>query len=554
MAKQLFQLLFLLSLSSLSRSSTPAFFQPDRALNLTKLGDLQRSIPKVYMSHYYGDVGFTQAGFHGNSGAAINAIMLNRTWSWRRLVPVANMSHADWTHIKQTTSSLVDAGAWEAVSELHARGWLRAALFWQLTEVFIARLMQNDHGWLVRSPDEASLVMLNGNSKGAQDYLAWERAKGLPLHAKRHFGVNPYARPSSFESQSEYRVDSVNRSSIKCGRIKHGDVAVPMLTPLMPSGVARLSDFDKLYTKERAWLLSFVGSAYRPGEPGAYLSYERYPVVSKLMRLALAYEQQGVLAFESEALRTCTAKLPGVAGLRAKESLFIAPTTALAEGDHDAMLSRFRTNNLTIARVRYTKTSGSLGNNTYSETPLMAAVYMLHASSIFSLQLPGDGPYRTSQINAMTMGAIPVIVDWQANALASWFEGLFYKSQDRLEDIFIILDWRAAHERPEYILHRLCEEVASGNYLKRQRRLRRLVDFLVYRTDSNHEDAFSTAVKLVQQQHMRLQANESLVYHPKVQEWPHEERLRDSLTQANAWTSGVRSYGSLRRQYSALPI
>jgi hypothetical protein len=86
----------------------------------------------------------------------------------------------------------------------------------------------------------------------------------------------------------------------------------------------------------------------------------------------------------------------------------------------------------------------------------------------------------------MLMGAIPVILDWQAEALASWFSGVLFRTQvllillltrfavaqravtcqcafqDRFEDIFIVLDWKAAHEYPEYILHRLCTEVVSG--------------------------------------------------------------------------------------------
>jgi hypothetical protein len=62
----------------------------------------------------------------------------------------------------------------------------------------------------------------------------------------------------------------------------------------------------------------------------------------------------------------------------------------------------------------------------------------------------------------MQFGAIPVIVDWQANALASLFNGLLFESMDRFEDVFVILDWRSAHEHPEYILERLTDIVVSG--------------------------------------------------------------------------------------------
>ena len=62
----------------------------------------------------------------------------------------------------------------------------------------------------------------------------------------------------------------------------------------------------------------------------------------------------------------------------------------------------------------------------------------------------------------MQMGAIPVIVDWQANALASLFNGVLFETQDRFEDIFVILDWKSAHEHPEYVLERLAGIVASG--------------------------------------------------------------------------------------------
>ena len=75
-----------------------------------------------------------------------------------------------------------------------------------------------------------------------------------------------------------------------------------------------------------------------------------------------------------------------------------------------------------------------------------------------------------------------MLVDWQAEAVASIFNGILFQTQvwqardkvvvivsqirvfvqDRFEDIFVILDRKAAHLDPEYILKRLAGIVARG--------------------------------------------------------------------------------------------
>eukprot|EP00045_Choanoeca_perplexa_P011265 m.118614 g.118614 ORF g.118614 m.118614 type:complete len:144 (-) comp15569_c0_seq9:77-508(-) len=143
------------------------------------------------------------------------------------------------------------------------------------------------------------------------------------------------------------------------------------------------------------------------------------------------------------------------------------------------------------------------------------------------------------------MGAIPVIVDWQADGLASMFNGVLFETQDRFEDIFVVLDWRSAHEHPEYILERLTSIVVSGEYLKRQRRIRRMVDYLAYRLDSKHEDAISLFVQLLQENNEQM--------HNKVKEWPHDAKLSSDITENAKWTV-TKPYPRLRQEYSTWNI
>eukprot|EP00730_Choanoeca_flexa_P001012 TRINITY_DN10439_c0_g1_i3.p1 TRINITY_DN10439_c0_g1~~TRINITY_DN10439_c0_g1_i3.p1 ORF type:complete len:366 (+),score=58.10 TRINITY_DN10439_c0_g1_i3:899-1996(+) len=354
------------------------------------------------------------------------------------------------------------------------------------------------------------------------------------------------------ERMSEYRVSSrdINRTLLCIGRAKPNDIVLPMPIPLMPTGRERFADISDLFLGSRSWLLSFVGSAYRPGEPAAHLTIERYPVVKRLLRLAVAYEQSGVQALQSTALAQCVSQLHDVQGLRAKDGLFVAPMTRMPTSVANSTTSRWRTKDTQVFRSRWSKNQGSLGNVSFSSGHTIAAVNMLHGSSIFSLQLPGDGPYRTSQVSAMTMGAVPVIVDWQANALASWFRRVLFESQDRFEDIFVILDWRLAHEQPEYILHRLCTEVVSGRYRRRQQALRRTVDYLVHRADAIHEDAFSLPLQQAQYQHnMRQQKRQQMATFSKVQEWPHQAPMPPDITQTAGWNVEA-SQAKLRRSYA----
>eukprot|EP00045_Choanoeca_perplexa_P011264 m.118593 g.118593 ORF g.118593 m.118593 type:complete len:194 (-) comp15569_c0_seq6:546-1127(-) len=166
----------------------------------------------------------------------------------------------------------------------------------------------------------------------------------------------------------------------------------------MPHGDSKLSDISQLYTKPRSWLLSFVGSTHRPSEPSMPLSFERYPILKRLMEAELRYEKEGVAAFTSERLQDNIQGLHKVAGLRSREALFVAPmsTFPASTGINDAM--RYTTNTTKLERVKYTRERGSSNHREW--TPLLHdSTLLLHASSIFSLQLPGDGPHRFDSLH-----------------------------------------------------------------------------------------------------------------------------------------------------------
>lgn len=256
-------------------------------------------------------------------GSKPNTIMVAKNWSFERLVPAFEESSLD--RAIDDVGSLADEAAITAVHHLVALGWLRQVREWQLTEIFAARTVLNDHGWCSTDPSLATLVMLNGNTTATCRYLEWERQQSNPQ--AKLFGVVPYGRSLTQALLSEYRLNVDHRSLVRYGRQKHGDVTVPYLTQLMPHGSRTLSSLSIVYDKPRAWLLSFVGSAYRPSEPAMTLSYERYPVLLGLMRLEVKYEREGVAAFKSARLRANVAKLSQVKGLLSRKGLFIAPMT-----------------------------------------------------------------------------------------------------------------------------------------------------------------------------------------------------------------------------------
>ena len=277
--------------------------------------------------------------------------MLPKDWSFENLAPPINASTLDASLAE--VGHLADHEAVQALRLLLQRGWLRQVVEWRLTEVIVARLLLNDHGWLVKEPESATLVMLNGNTSAAERFLRWEHQQDPSYVKARHFGVVPYGRSLSQGLLSEYRLKDENRALVRYGRQKHGDITVPFLTLLMPHGPLKLSDMKELYTKPRSWLLSFVGSTYRPGEPDMPLSYERYPIMKRLMELEVKYEREGVAAFSSEQLRRSVESLRNVSGLRSKEALVIAPMSKFptSTGLNDAM--SFRATSMRLKRPQY---------------------------------------------------------------------------------------------------------------------------------------------------------------------------------------------------------
>eukprot|EP00045_Choanoeca_perplexa_P017123 m.242783 g.242783 ORF g.242783 m.242783 type:complete len:567 (+) comp17455_c1_seq73:2514-4214(+) len=533
-----------------SVSREHSYFETGAILDFRRLLHLQKRHPRVFISHNYGDKGFTDPGFRGNYAVKDNPnfLMFDKPIAMPSVFPVVANSAATLKQAQADVGHITDSGSWQALSTLLSRGWFRQAREWQLSELVTGRLLRNDRGWLVQEPEQATLVLINGNTTGARHYLQWERDQAFVPRTQRHFGVVPYARSLTQALLSEYRLDDDNRALLRYGRLHDGDINLPMLSPIMPHGYQRLSDLDELYNKPRRWLLSFVGSAYRPTEPKAALSIERYQVVKKLVELEIAYAQQGSASFVSAQLKQCISMMPQ----KQQSSLFAAPMTTFPEASGlNTVSDRVVAALSRLERAAYNGQGGSFGNRTFGSTELQLAVHALHASSLYSLQLAGDGPYRSSQVSSMLMGAIPVIMDWQANALASWFNAILFQTQDRFEDIFIVLDWKAAHEHPEYIIHRLCDDVVSGELMKRQKRLRRIVDFLSYRLDGEHEDGFSMAMRLLQDQQETLQKEGQLrPGYSKVWEWPHFSPLSKNITKTRRHWAVHKSYRQLQSEYA----
>jgi hypothetical protein len=257
------------------------YFRPELPLSLNRLQKIHQAklALKIYVGHDLGDAGFTTKEFRfkgthasicvypnltlarGTYGVSKNPniIMLPKNWSFGHLAPA--MEAADLDRVVANLGGAVDRGAVQALQMLLQQGWLRQVREWHLTEVFAARVLLNDHGWLVRQPDNASLVMLNGNTSSAERFLRWEQQQDSAHIKPRHFGVVPYGRSLSQGLLSEYRLKDANRSLVRYGRQKPGDVTVPFLTQVMPHGPRKLSDMSELYNKPRSWMLSFVGSS-----------------------------------------------------------------------------------------------------------------------------------------------------------------------------------------------------------------------------------------------------------------------------------------------------
>jgi hypothetical protein len=84
------------------------------------------------------------------------------------------------------------------------------------------------------------------------------------------------------------------------------------------------------------------------------LSYERYPVMKRLMELEVKYEREGVTAFASEQLRHSVKGLSNVSGLRSQDAnLVVAPLTTFptSTGLNDAM--RFKANSMRLERPKF---------------------------------------------------------------------------------------------------------------------------------------------------------------------------------------------------------
>ena len=280
--------------------------------------------------------------------------MLNATWSWSDIHhPLP--SHHLTTAIKNLGSAIVDDGAVAALTEIFKRGWMFDTAAWRLTEFIAARLLQSDH-LLTKDPNEATLVLLNGNTTGAERYLQQQRAAKQPPYQHHHFGIVPYGKGLTLSLLSEYRLDDPDRVLARYARAHPGDVTVPYLTELNPHGPDRLSSLELLYNKPRRWLVSFVGSAYRPGEPKAALTMERYDLLRRLVECNWRYMQQGPASFkdrELQALLTsdALAKQPGLN----LTSLLLIPMTGFPNGTElDAQVG-LKAQSGIFERTKYTR-------------------------------------------------------------------------------------------------------------------------------------------------------------------------------------------------------
>ena len=190
----------------------------------------------------------------------------------------------------------------------------------------MARLLSID-SLLTTDPNKATLVMLNGNTTGAQRYIQQQATAKLPRFQRHHFGIVPHGGSLSMELLSEFRLDDADRVLGRYARLHPGDIAMPYLSELHPHGPDRLSDLGILYSKPRRWLLSFVGSAYTPGNSKTFLSTERYAVLRGLVDLNARYMETGSSCFKDT--RTQSLLDSGVlqANNVSHKQLFLIPMT-----------------------------------------------------------------------------------------------------------------------------------------------------------------------------------------------------------------------------------
>eukprot|EP00730_Choanoeca_flexa_P016104 TRINITY_DN7545_c0_g1_i1.p1 TRINITY_DN7545_c0_g1~~TRINITY_DN7545_c0_g1_i1.p1 ORF type:complete len:473 (+),score=70.69 TRINITY_DN7545_c0_g1_i1:567-1985(+) len=461
--------------------------------------------------------------------------MLNRSWSWSDVHQQVPVSHLDEA-IKALGDGIVDDSAKAALQTLFQHGWFYNSEFWHLSAFAVARLLQSP--LRAEDPSNATLVLINGNTSGACRYLAAEQEAHVAPYQRHHFSVVPYGHSRSIDLLSEYWINDPYRSQARYARGHDHDIIIPYLTEVSPSGPSRLSDLSILYTKPRRWLVSFVGSVYRPGEPEAFLTKERYAIMRALTVLNHRFMTKGSAAFSDHHMRALLDNGVLETNEISNKQLLVMPLTPFPEtsGMNDKL--GLRAVEASFGRQQWTPTGGSMAP--VNKTDVIKA-YLIHASSIFSLQLPGDGPVRTSQIHALVAGSIPVIVDWQVEAVAALFQGILFQTKHRFEDIFVILDRQAAHTDPEYVFRRLLDIVVNGEHRQRQARIRDIVDFMVYRRDNEHEDALSLLLDLLAKQRLDLLNNSAPLFH-KVKEWPHHRPLPSAITKAHRPASKFANY------------
>lgn len=129
-------------------------------------------------------------------------------------------------------------------------------------------------------------------------------------------------------------------------------------------------------------------------------------------------------------------------------------------------------------------------------------------------------------IDAMLLGSIPVIVDWQAHSLNNILDGVIFW-RHRLEDVVVVLDAAEVDRSAEYVVYVALAMVQSGEAARRQARLREVVDMLVYRQDRGCVDAWTTLFGVLLQRRAYLEMG-------RAQPW---RRVR--------WSGGSETFGDL---------
>jgi hypothetical protein len=311
-------------------------FQPlDDGRELNRVLALGRQA-KVFIAHRTGEMGFTSSAFRGtyappqNPNIIAPTVNLSVETSLGALVQLMDVKEC----IRQTPAlfRIIDPGAVAAYSQVVRRQWAHVTMEYQLTLFALARLLRPPAVHLAHSPLEGTLVMLNGATPAALEFLREEpgllrAAHATSPHRWRHFGVVPYGRSLAQALLSEYQLpQDPNRSIVRYARLHDGDLGVPNLSRFTPSGPAGWSTVEALFEgAHRRILVSFVGSAYRPGEPESFLTLARLNPIRNLMR----WQAKRNLGGSGTALRP-ELQLPGDQGLSIH---FAAPMTPLPEAE-----------------------------------------------------------------------------------------------------------------------------------------------------------------------------------------------------------------------------